>query len=36
MGKFPELPIKVEVGAKATLDIRAEIPRLQQAASLMR
>jgi len=26
MGKLPELPVKVEVGAKATLEIKAEIP----------
>jgi hypothetical protein len=26
MGKLPELPVKVEVGAKATLDIKSEVP----------
>jgi hypothetical protein len=26
MGKLPEIPVKVEVGAKATLEIKAEIP----------
>src|ERR1700722_5328756 len=26
MGKLPELPVKVEVGGKATLEIKAEIP----------